>query len=197
MVAEIFMLRLEATARALRETMPSSTSQFVSLASNSQVAFKENRKRPSEAVHEQPTPGDRQAGLARFLNSVQTSINPLGTINFVHRFLVIGMDNKLGGSREENRRISGQRRAGVRLGDARLKLWRQIPPARPRGKMAPLSRSKSSPGTAFAQRASLGETGFRSLPIARGRSTTTWEERSRCKSTPLQKGAICALTVSA
>jgi len=100
MVAEIFMLRLEATARALRETVPSSTPQFVSLASNSQVAFKENRKRPSEAVHEQPTPGDRQAGLARFLNSVQTSINPLGTINFVHRFLVIGMDNKLGGSRE-------------------------------------------------------------------------------------------------
>ena len=55
MLAEIFMLRLEATARALRETVPSSTSQFISLAANSQVAFKENRNRPSDAVHEQPT----------------------------------------------------------------------------------------------------------------------------------------------
>ena len=52
MLAEISMLRLEATARALRETVPSSTSQFVSLASKNQVSFKENRKRPSEAVHE-------------------------------------------------------------------------------------------------------------------------------------------------
>ena len=55
MLAEVFMLRLEATARALRETVPSSTSQFVSLASNSQVTFKENQKRLSEAVHEQAT----------------------------------------------------------------------------------------------------------------------------------------------
>jgi hypothetical protein len=55
MLAEVFMLRLEATARALRETVPSSTSQFVSLASNSQVTSKENRKRPSEVVREEPT----------------------------------------------------------------------------------------------------------------------------------------------
>jgi hypothetical protein len=55
MLAEIFMLRLEATARAMRETVPSSTSQFVSLASNNQVTFKESRKPPSEVVREGPS----------------------------------------------------------------------------------------------------------------------------------------------
>jgi|RhiMethySRZTD1v2_1073278.scaffolds.fasta_scaffold3053895_2 hypothetical protein len=41
MLAEIFMMRLEAAARALKDTLPSSTSQFVSFASNNQVPFKE------------------------------------------------------------------------------------------------------------------------------------------------------------
>jgi hypothetical protein len=44
MLAEIFMLRLEATARALRETAPSSVSRFVFLSSDSHVTFKESRK---------------------------------------------------------------------------------------------------------------------------------------------------------
>jgi hypothetical protein len=75
MLAEIFMLRLEATARALRETVPSSTSQFVSLAANNQVAFKENRNRPSEAVHEQPTSATDKPALQRAPNDTQTRAN--------------------------------------------------------------------------------------------------------------------------
>jgi hypothetical protein len=52
MLAEIFMLRLEA-GRALKETLPSSTSQFASFNSDSQFTFKKNRL--SEVVREQPT----------------------------------------------------------------------------------------------------------------------------------------------
>jgi hypothetical protein len=63
MLAEIFMLRLEASARALREATPSSTSQFVSLAPSRQVTFKENQKPLSEAVHE-PN-GDRDKSALR------------------------------------------------------------------------------------------------------------------------------------
>lgn len=57
MLAEIFMLRLEAAAWALRETPLPRASQFVSVTSNSQVTFKESRKRPSEVVREVPTKG--------------------------------------------------------------------------------------------------------------------------------------------
>jgi hypothetical protein len=53
MLAEIFMLRLEAAARVLKETLPSSTSHIVSFNSDSQFTFKENRL--SEAVREEPT----------------------------------------------------------------------------------------------------------------------------------------------
>ena len=55
MLAEIFMVRLEAAARALKETVPSSTSRFVSFTRNSQFTFKESRHRLSEAVREYPT----------------------------------------------------------------------------------------------------------------------------------------------
>ena len=55
MLAEIFMVRLEAAARALKETAPSSTSRFVSFTRNSQFTFKESRHRLSEAVREDPT----------------------------------------------------------------------------------------------------------------------------------------------
>ncbi len=54
MLAEIFMVRLEAAARALKETVPSSTSRFVSFIPNSQFTFKESRDRLSEAVREEP-----------------------------------------------------------------------------------------------------------------------------------------------
>ena len=67
MLAEIFMLRLEASARALREATPSSTSQFVSLAPSRQVTFKENQKRPSEAVHDQATSATDKPALRGFL----------------------------------------------------------------------------------------------------------------------------------
>jgi hypothetical protein len=55
MLAEIFMVRLEAAARALQETVPSSTSRFVSFTPNSQFTFKESRDWLSEAVREEPT----------------------------------------------------------------------------------------------------------------------------------------------
>ena len=53
MLAEIFMVRLEAAARALKKTLPSSTSRFVSFTPNSQCTFKENRL--SEGVREKRT----------------------------------------------------------------------------------------------------------------------------------------------
>jgi hypothetical protein len=46
---------LEAAARALKETVPSSASRFVSFTPNSQFIFKESRDRLSEAVREEPT----------------------------------------------------------------------------------------------------------------------------------------------
>ena len=55
MLAEIFMVRLEAAARALKETMASSTSRSICFTPNSQVTFKESRDRLSEAVGEEPT----------------------------------------------------------------------------------------------------------------------------------------------
>jgi hypothetical protein len=50
MLAEIFIVRLEAAARALRDRVPPRTSRFVSFNPNSQVTFKVGRKRPLEAV---------------------------------------------------------------------------------------------------------------------------------------------------
>jgi hypothetical protein len=48
MLAEIFMVRLEAAARALEETVPSTTSQFVSFTPKSQFPFKETREEATE-----------------------------------------------------------------------------------------------------------------------------------------------------
>jgi hypothetical protein len=53
MLAEIFMVRLEAAARALKETVPSSTSRFTPFAPNSQVTFKQSQDRPLEPVREE------------------------------------------------------------------------------------------------------------------------------------------------
>ena len=55
MLAEIFIVRLEAAARALQETPVSSNSRFVAFGSHSQFTFKESRDRLSEAVREKPT----------------------------------------------------------------------------------------------------------------------------------------------
>jgi hypothetical protein len=54
MLAEIFMVRLEAAARALRETVPSSTSRFLPFAPNSQFTFKPITDRVLEGVREEP-----------------------------------------------------------------------------------------------------------------------------------------------
>jgi hypothetical protein len=53
MLAEIFMLRLETAVRSLRERLPSSTSQFVSYAPNSEFTFKERRKLPEPPATQQ------------------------------------------------------------------------------------------------------------------------------------------------
>ena len=43
MLAEIFMMRLEAATRALRETLPSSSSPFVSFTPGNRSTLKEDR----------------------------------------------------------------------------------------------------------------------------------------------------------
>jgi hypothetical protein len=52
MLAEIFMVRLEAAARALKETALSRNSSFVPFTPNAQVAFKQSRDRLAETVRE-------------------------------------------------------------------------------------------------------------------------------------------------
>jgi hypothetical protein len=49
MLAEIFMLRLEAAPRPSEEKLPSSTSQFVPLKGNEQFAIKEQPCRARQA----------------------------------------------------------------------------------------------------------------------------------------------------
>jgi hypothetical protein len=53
MLAEIFMLRLEVTARALRETPRSSTSRFMPFAPDSQFTFKRSTDQVLESVREE------------------------------------------------------------------------------------------------------------------------------------------------
>ena len=52
MLAEIFMVRLEATARVSQETPPPSNSRFVPFIGNSQFRFKDSGDRLVEAVRE-------------------------------------------------------------------------------------------------------------------------------------------------
>ena len=54
MLAEIFMVRLEAAVRASKETLPSSTSRLVPFTPNSQPTFKDSLERPVEEVREKP-----------------------------------------------------------------------------------------------------------------------------------------------
>lgn len=56
MLAEIFMLRLEAAARVLKDRVPSSTSQFVRYTPESQFTFKESRKPLKAQAEPRPTP---------------------------------------------------------------------------------------------------------------------------------------------
>jgi hypothetical protein len=55
MLAEIFMLRLEAAARTFNEALPTSVSEFVSYTPDSNFTFKEGRKLPAEAAPAPPT----------------------------------------------------------------------------------------------------------------------------------------------
>jgi hypothetical protein len=56
MLAEIFMVRLEATARVSNETLPTSPSQFVPFNKDGQFAFKDPEDRLVE-----PTPQEAQS----------------------------------------------------------------------------------------------------------------------------------------
>ena len=53
MLAEIFMTRLEAAARALQKPPPSSTSPFVPFNPEPKFTFKETSHRHAEAVREE------------------------------------------------------------------------------------------------------------------------------------------------
>jgi hypothetical protein len=53
MLAEIFMLRLEATARLMDKTLPSSISPFVPVRPEPQFTAKEIEQRPAEAKLEE------------------------------------------------------------------------------------------------------------------------------------------------
>jgi len=57
MLAEIFMVRLEATPRVWQEKLPSSTSQFVPFHKEGQFAFKDRKDRLVKA-----TPQEGQSG---------------------------------------------------------------------------------------------------------------------------------------
>jgi len=52
MLAEIFMVRLEAAARVPEEMAPSSNTRFVPFTRNTQLTFKQSRNRLAEAVRE-------------------------------------------------------------------------------------------------------------------------------------------------
>ena len=56
MLAEIFMVRLEAEARLVEKVLPSSTSRFISFSPNSQFVFKETDLKGEEAPNKEPPP---------------------------------------------------------------------------------------------------------------------------------------------
>jgi hypothetical protein len=55
MLAEIFMVRLEAATRLLKDGLPLSGSPFVSFAPDKQFTFKDGRKLPSGGVDKHDT----------------------------------------------------------------------------------------------------------------------------------------------
>ncbi len=55
MLAEIFMVRLEAAARVPKEVAPSTNTRFVPLAHNTQLKFKQGCDLPAEAGQEKPS----------------------------------------------------------------------------------------------------------------------------------------------
>ena len=57
MLAEIFMVKLEAAARVSSETAPVSDGRFVPFTRSTQVTFKERRDPPVEAAREKASTG--------------------------------------------------------------------------------------------------------------------------------------------
>ena len=55
MLAEIFMVRLEAAARVPEETAPSSNTRFVPFTPDTQLTFKQSWHRTAEAGQEKPS----------------------------------------------------------------------------------------------------------------------------------------------
>jgi hypothetical protein len=66
MLAEIFMLRLEATARISQEILPSTTSKFMPFDRSDQFVFKDRRERPAE---EAPTRHARSGAFSNLLRA--------------------------------------------------------------------------------------------------------------------------------
>jgi hypothetical protein len=54
MLAEIFMLRLEAERRRVQQSLPSSASRFTLFGPRSQFGFKEAKHKAAEALTEEP-----------------------------------------------------------------------------------------------------------------------------------------------
>jgi hypothetical protein len=57
MLAEIFMVRLEAERRVVEQAMPSSASPFIPLSSRSQFGFKDAERKAAQAPSEEPRLG--------------------------------------------------------------------------------------------------------------------------------------------
>ena len=55
MLAEIFMVRLEATGPVSQEKLPSSNSQFVPFTPDTQLTFKKGWDQPAKAGQEKPS----------------------------------------------------------------------------------------------------------------------------------------------
>jgi len=80
MLAEIFMVRLEAAARALLQPLPSSTSPFVPFNPEPKFTFKETSHGDAEAGRGEPSPQSvrARAGVTDRLTTVGSGVRPNG-----------------------------------------------------------------------------------------------------------------------
>jgi hypothetical protein len=73
MLAEIFMVRLEAATRLLKDSLPSSGSPFVSFAADKQFTFKDGCKLPSGDLDKHDTSRMNQNGAIKEVLSTPDS----------------------------------------------------------------------------------------------------------------------------
>jgi hypothetical protein len=73
MLAEIFMVRLEAATRLLKDSLPTSGSPFVSFAPDKQFTFKDGRKLPCGGLDKHDTSRMHQNGAIKKVLSTPDS----------------------------------------------------------------------------------------------------------------------------